>query len=315
MKCPNCSFEQPEGLADCQKCQVIFAKLAPRQSSSIGSQTFSSPAVTESKSNFTQIIWMALGLGLVALVVWGYFSGRGQPVPEGAYQNDLHHFALLAPQGWTTVTQENFQQTAQQLGDRFPASLKSSMEHGNVAVAFVKMMTGGGPAASVNVVVINYNLPRISESTKSEAVKEISKALSSILEDYKVESADIMKVDNLNSLGILSRGTAKVETMPSGFRPGSYVWSPAVYNTMDMKFMQVMVPGSGRGYIITCVSDAGSFPVHIDNFNDFLNSFRVLERPSFLGLDWGEVFSRGLMRGLIYAVVIFAIGFFRRMFS
>lgn len=31
MKCPNCGFEQPEGLAECGKCQIFFAKFAAKK--------------------------------------------------------------------------------------------------------------------------------------------------------------------------------------------------------------------------------------------------------------------------------------------
>lgn len=81
MKCPNCGYEQADGLTECQKCQIVFSKFgnAPARAQS-------APAVQEAPKSPSKL---PLVLIAVAVAIGGWFliknrSGQEeQTAPQG----------------------------------------------------------------------------------------------------------------------------------------------------------------------------------------------------------------------------------------
>jgi hypothetical protein len=70
---------------------------------------------------------------------------------------------------------------------------------------------------------------------------------------------------------------------------------------------QVLIPGGGRTYIVTCSAQADTFANHARSFDDILASIKV-PPPVNQGFDWSRVWSRSMSGAMIGAVCAVIVG-------
>jgi hypothetical protein len=75
---------------------------------------------------------------------------------------------------------------------------------------------------------------------------------------------------------------------------------PAV--AAPLRQRQVMIPGGGNTYIITCTARADTFDQYLPTFETILASFRA-PPPVAKGFDWGRVVSGGVAGGIAGGVI------------
>ena len=337
MNCPKCGFVQPDGMPDCQRCQVIFAKWQSRQN-----QTAETMALTEAvppppqrpsarsqpaaipapepqaiappappndylpqytyipparnlepespKRNWGTLVAL---LVVTVLVAWGakavFSPVRGLAVPEGAYRDPVNGFALVPPGKWVSITPDNFSELLRQYGSVIPANIRELVQNGKYAAYFMDVGSGRSAGDSLNVVVHNQQLPRLSEEDRRELEKLFTEQARNYLQDFKVNRSELTRIDNLRAMRIDSEGVMQL---------------PAAHIRVNLKMSQIYVPGDGRTFIVTC--GAESREVDCDQV---FASFRVLKRPSVMG---GKGFLSGALRGgLIGAAIGLAVGFIK----
>jgi hypothetical protein len=244
-----------------------------------------------------------VGAVITGLILLWLFLPEGLPVPDGSYINQKNHFAMTAPTGWMILTSDNYKEIFEKLGDRFPKSLQHGLEQQNIEMGFLKPLDEPDFSPSINVVVINAEIPDLDESQKDEATKALTAEFTRVLESYKLESSELTTVDELTSLQFISRAGLKVKTADAQqtYTENSMGWrsystqTPAQWQTYDLKMIQTLVPGRKKGYIITCTSEASKFQVYKAAFDGAIESFRVTQRPA----RFGPILMGGIQGGLI----------------
>ncbi len=343
MNCPKCGFVQPDGMPDCQRCQVIFAKWQARQTQA--AETMALPeavppslqrpaappplAAQQPAANagapaappndyLPQYTYIPPGRSLepdapkrnwgmlaallagALLVVWVakviFIPGKGLPVPEGAYRDPGRAFAITPPGDWTSLTPENFQEMAGRHGSSIPADLKQVMGSDKFKAYFIKLTPGRVGGDNLNITTYDKQMPRLSESDRQDAEKQITTAYGQQFSGFKINHSEIIQIDRLQALRIASEAS---------------IYDPGTRMNVSVQFVQAMVPGSGRTYILTCTTDAGANSG--TDCNPILDSFRVLKRPTWAG--GSTIFSGALKGGLIGAVIGLAVGFIKWIFG
>jgi hypothetical protein len=254
---------------------------------------------------------------VIALAWWLNYPRSGD-VPDGAYVNMKHRFALSAPPDWLLITPGNFKQIMAEYKDRFPRDLQTIVANPGFEVSFVRIpATAEEFAPSLNVVVmpLKQNLPPLTESDKGEAVKAITMEMGKHLRDYTMESSSIVPVDGLASLQIT--GTASLAMVLEPSRPvmsekGAFGLQHVVGHTQEvsktfiLKAHQVFVPGRKRGYVISFTAEAAGFPDVAPVFQSVTRSFRVMERPPRFGPVMMGALNGGLIGAGLYLLYVFS---------
>lgn len=318
MICPKCQQEQPDDAAECSRCGIIFAKwqkVAERPSakpatprSAVGS------APVQSGRDWGRAMKTALKvLGLVGVGIgwyWFLFSTTGGlPVPENAYQDEEHSFAVVQPQGWKlqrvkecTASGASFgvvKDVCNVLGLEDDRGAGSTHPNLQVIVAPISSLfrTGWGGGAS------------ITESDKDDIAQTIEKGIAGSLPGFKIETSEIVSIDNLNAVKVV--GSARIEGYP--MKIGSSVVtvpfgrSDAAYN---MTIGGLLVAGGTTAYFITFGSEQADYGVYGRIFGEVMQSFRITERhptpfQAYGGL-WGSVkgdLVLGALVGLMIALL------------
>ena len=326
MKCPKCGNEQAEGWLSCQKCHIIFSRwkgeAAPVSAPPLAGQTVSShspPAAASEPSRTPTLFgdrppepphpsgpisapaavaprpagwWVYLVLLLLfAAGLWWLTHPQGFAVIPGSFMDAQKQFAIHAPDGWLTLTRENFDAIVRQYGSQFPSQFTQALSASNVAVSFVRIGPPNEFAPSLNVVLIKQALPPINEKSKLEAATAIADGYRSALAEYEQESVQIMEVDKLRSLEIISTAASPFR-LPTGGED----------STLYLRYRQVLVPGKNRGFILTFTDTMDADDESEADFQGVLDSFRVLKRPARFGsIVYGGLFG-GLLGGLLYAL-------------
>jgi hypothetical protein len=335
MNCPKCGFVQPDGMPDCQRCQVIFSKWQARQTQAAETMALpeampaalprpaaAQPATQPPPANaappapppndylpqYTYIPpvrnmepeapkrnW-GVGIGLLIAIVllgWGLFAalqpGTGLPVPEGAYRDQANGFALVPPEKWVSINPDNFTELLRQYGAAIPQNIRDLVQNGKYAAYFMDVSSKRSAGDSLNIVVHNQQMPRLSDSDRKELEKLFTEQARAVLQNFKVNRSELTQIDKLQAMRLDSEGTMNL---------------PALRQSINLKMSQVYVPGDGRTYIITC----GAESAEVD-CDQIFNSFRVLKRPSLLG---GKgIFNGALKGGLIGAAIGLGVGFIK----
>jgi hypothetical protein len=338
MRCPKCGFEQTDGAIECGKCGVIIAKAlkaqqspaAPRPAPTARQAPPPAPSLPKSSNDKKNMSLTAIvSLLVVATVVfWWINFPLANKIPEGAYVNMKHQFALSAPRDWLQLTPENAKRIFEENKDRFTGSfgdsIRDSVSKPGVEVGFIKMPdTATEFSPSINVVVVPLQMPPLSESEKDKAADVLVKEMRKGLAGYAKESASLIKVDGLLSLEIV--GTVPFTFVSQKSEPimgvGAYGrqqvvgYKPEVKKKFTMKLRQLFVPGKKRSYLITYTGEAASFAEVAPIFDSITESFRVLQRPPRFGritrltLDGGLF---GLTLALTYLFIRRTYGRFSR---
>jgi hypothetical protein len=278
MTCPKCGHEQADGWLSCQQCHIIFSRwkgdpVAPPAAAQAGRPPSppSDPAAAEPSRPVTLFgdrapepprpagpaaapvvkaprpagWWVYLALLLpFAAGLWWLTHPRGMAVVPGSFIDSQQRFAIHAPEGWLTLTRENFDAIVRQYGSQFPSQFTQALSDSSVAVSFVRLGPLNEFAPSLNVVVVQRALPPINEKSKQEAADAIAAGFRAVLAEYEQESVRIIEVDGLRSLEIVSSAASpfRLPTTPEG-------------ETLYLRYRQVVVPGKKMGFIVTSTVD------------------------------------------------------------
>ena len=318
MVCPKCGNEQPDVFSQCQKCRFIFPSSSANQPNrtvhtSTGSSSggFAHPAV---------IILGALSvIALLAFALWWLNSPESLPPLEGSYVNSVNRFSMLAPSDWLVLTSENYEELFQKMGDRFPKMLRDGLASRKTEVGFMKVLENADFSPSVNVVIMKTEMPELDETQLAEGAKVLSEGFRHVLDNYKMERSELVTVDELTSAQFTHRGSLKlrVDKPPSPEGMGGYAGEGGTseWKSFDLQFVQTLVPGKGRAYIITSSALVTQYPEYKKNFDGILDSFRVLQRPSRFGSIVMGALNGGLasaMAYLLFTVLMQIVGLFRK---
>ncbi|MBM4160253.1 MAG: hypothetical protein FJ217_04045 [Ignavibacteria bacterium] len=322
MTCPQCGHEQPDVFSQCQKCRYIFPprtvyyKKPPSIESSVARPNRGAPSAPA-------VLGAVVGVVILGATLWWLHSPTGLPVPNGAYVNQDHHFAMLVPEDWYILTAGNYKEMFEKLGDRFPKSIRDGLSQRRIEVGFLKLLEDADFSPNINIVVMEGDMPSLDETQLKEAAQALSAQFSRMLDKYQLERKELVTVDELTAAQFTSKTSIKSkvaesqpiykETFP-GWRT-TIGQSPEEWKTYDMKMIQTLVPGKKRAYIITCTALETQYPDFRRAFNNAVDSFRVLQRPPRFGkvvmgaLQGGIV---GAVGYLLYVIVTALIGLLRR---
>jgi len=301
MKCPKCGHEQADVFSQCQQCRYIFIP-ADRSAKGEGTQISLAPSPAPRGPSITALLGAIALAILLGTLLWWLWSPEGLPLPDNAYVNQKHHFAMASPPGWIALSQDNYHDMMQQLGNRLPKSLQDGLSSRRIEVGFIKILDEPNFSPSVNVVVMQTEMPELDEKALQEGSEALSEEYKKVLNSFKMESAELVTVDELTSARFNSRGELKLNVAPvAAQEPGPATFvdpSTAQWRTFDLRIIQTLVPGKRRAYIVTCTSEAQQSKEYKRAFDDVVDSFRVLERPS----RFGPVVMGGIQGGLITAL-------------
>ena len=220
---------------------------------------------------------------------------RGLSVEPGSFRDADKQFAIRAPEGWVALTRDNLQAIVSQYGSQLPARVTQALASPNMAVSIVRIVQPGQFAPSMNVMTVKGTPPPINEKSKREAAKAIADGFNAMLSEYQQESVEIVTVDRIRSLEILSTSASPFRLSENEDESPSY-----------LRYRQLLVPGKKRMFILTCtdgMDDDGSDA----DFQRALDSFRVLKRP----LRFSPVLNSGIIGGLMGALLYALAGLFR----
>ena len=317
MVCPKCGNEQPDVFSQCQKCRFIFPpspanlpKRVVRASTGSASGGLTHPAL---------VILGALSVCiLIGVALWWLNSPEGLPPVDGSYENSANRFSMLAPPDWTVLTSDNYQELFDKLGDRFPKMLREGLATRKTEVGFMKILENADFSPSVNVVIMQTEMPDLDEEQLAEGAKVLSEGFRQVLDNYKMERSELVTVDELTSAQFTHRGSLKLRVeKPSpdgtpGYSGGSRSWE---WKSFDLQFVQTVVPGKGRAYIVTSSALVDQYPEYRKTFGGILDSFRVLQRPSRFGTIAMGALNGGLASALAYllfTVLMQTVGLFKK---
>ena len=229
---------------------------------------------------------------------------------------------MSVPNGWIILTPDNYQEMFRKLGDKLPKSLQEGLSEHRIEAGFMKLLQEPNFSPSLNVVVMETEVPELDESQMEEASRVLSAQFKRVLDSYKLEKTEFITVDELTSMHFSSRAglmlkvtdsqPSYVQTLPSGRT--RRVGTKEHWRTFDLKITQTLVPGKKRAYIITCTAEAQQYEEYKRTFEKSIDSFRVLQRPARFGpivmgaLQGGLVAS---MAYLLYFVMMSMIAFIK----
>jgi len=301
--CPRCGQEQPDAFSQCLKCRHIFspANVPPLSYPTASSAGSGNPSLLALAGSLVAALALAGAL-------WWLNTTEGTTVLAGSYTNDEHHFAVLTPSRWTTLTPENYQELFEKLGSRFPPQLQQGLAQRRIAVGFMDILEQEDFSPSINIVVVLGDVPDLDESQKREATETLSAEFARMLDNYKMEESEFTAVDGITGLRFVSTGSMRIQTVESQpiYKETIAGWrtvtghTPAEWKDFQMRFVQTLVPGKGRAYIITASSLESQYAQYRPQFENALRSFRVLERPPRFGSFFNRVLQFGFAGALVY---------------
>lgn len=310
--CPSCGFVQPKTNHECVKCHILFAKW--RQAASKAAMSPSSPEASSSKGLLrTAIIFVSIGL--LVFLGWQFIeSKKGLPVPDGAYKNEKYNFAIVYPAAFTMTSSDDVSLT--KLGHLSASDqLKKFFQTGDKFKGFIFNLNVGVPVgerASPHFDVLAYDapMPLISdlESNRDKYVQAMMQGLNGEFSDFVTQSAELVKIDNLDALKITGTGnqvSVQSKTTSSGF----WQITTPVYITIPLKLTRIFVPGSENGYVITYMTHPDDWSTYEKSFAEIVDSFRMTKRISFV--QFLQIYKSWLG----WFVIGIFVGFFRWIFS
>jgi len=314
MNCPKCEQEQPDGAVECSKCGVIFAKWQKAQERPAAKPASPRPSsgpvpapVQKSGRDTSRILKIAMKIVAAICIggVWYWYlftAPSGLPVPENAYEDANHSFALLQPQGWKLTALKDCTSSGAAFGttkdvcnvlslelDRGAGSSRPNLQ---VIVAPVSSVfrTGWGGSA------------HISERNMDEIAEVIGKGVAGRIPGFEVESSELIPVDNLNAVKVV--GSARLEGAPMQIGD-KVVMVPFGSDTpaIEMTMGGAVFAGGSTAYIVTFGSEKADYGYVGKVFDEVMESFRVTERhPTPFqknGGVWGNILGDAILGALV----------------
>jgi len=301
--------------------EIIAISQQPQTpSASPESATESEPISVSTSIPWTLFGWIAFVGVIVFGFWWAFMPPEGLPLPEGAYKNDSNGYALLAPAGWTEFTLQNYSSVVSQFGSRFEPEHVLKLSDGRDMVSFVKLSnlseTAHPPGTDINTVSNAHGVPSGTDSdskknefgtymtvtmrdevpqwSNNQALEWVASDLAKNFVKYEKGNAEVFKVDNMKSVKVDVSGSVEIMASSSvwgmirTYQAGSMgkynrkTEDSENYETYEVHAMRVVVPAGDRSYWITCVSDKADFALMGGLFEKAIQSFRIMDRPSFL---------------------------------
>jgi len=209
-------------------------------------------------------------VGLIALVCVGSAFGGHYADPSG--------FSLDYPDGWIPITRDSMEKGSRAL----PAELKAWVSKHNVDLNRIAVMVVRDGRddflESINVIVDNEQVP-LNDGAAQNLAGQFRK---------RYEAMD-MKVDNLE--GRVQRVGLRTAVVLEG-----RLQMPGVPHILRQK--QVLFPGGGKTYIVTCTAKVGTFDKYQPAFDRMLASVEV-PPPTASRLDGNSALSSAVMCGVL----------------
>ena len=306
--CPKCGVRQPEAIS-CAACGIIYAKYDPARNSTPEAPL--PPPLKQPGTGPLEISIIAVLVVVIASVLWWLNFPQSKALPDGAIVNQKSHFAYAAPPDWLTITPQNYDKVMTEIKGHFPSDLRAliSNRHPGFVASHLKSPEGAdGFSPNFNIIVIDTkgkNFPALTESEKEQATKVISAELSRQLKGYKLLESNLVEVDGITSLQLVGQAELSLITKPAqpiqsvtryGFKTFQG-YTPEERKSFNLKVIQTMVPGKGRGYIISSTFDVADGSQGDELNRKVADSFRVLERPP----RFGPILMGALNGGLLAA--------------
>lgn len=185
----------------------------------------------------------------------------------GSYA-DPSGFSFTHPEGWVPITRMMMGDVNQAL----PQELKDWVTRNSVdlnQIAVVVIRDGREDfLENLNVVVEKQQIPATEEAVKklTGELPQQYKAVGVTIEDFR---GRVQKIGSRDAL--VFDYQSRIPGVPFALRQ-----------------RQVMIPGGGKTFIITCSAKADTFEQHQPTFETILASFQA-PAPVAMGFDWGRV--------------------------
>lgn len=234
----------------------------------------------------TSTPWRFSLVGSILLAYGAVACGGSYADPSG--------FSFTYPDGWVPITRAVMGDANQFV----PPEVKDWIARNKVdlsRVAVTLIRNGQDDfLENLNVVVDPQQIP-----VNDKTVKELTGVL------RKQYAAMGVEIDNLQG-GVQRLGTHDAVVLEYQAR------MPAVPYTLRQR--QVMFPGGGKTYIVTCTAKADSFDRYKLTFEQIVASFQV-PAPVARGFDWNQVLTTGIVGGVVGAFVGGLFWLAKRLFS
>lgn len=318
MKCPKCGHEQQGGLAECQACGVIFAKIGSVLPARRQEREEEEPVEDESGEEAggrrpATIVALLLAALLLGAALWWLNAPSGLPVPANAYVDKERGYAFSPPsEPWVQVNQQNVQDVLNRYRDRLPAKLQQLVRQIKFDVSFIRIPDEQeySPSMNIGTQEVKGRLPELNEKEKNVATEQITAHMAKHLDKYRLVSSEIVVIDRIKSLYISSTSSFEIVVTPAQRvrnERGGFSMTEAVRKEFEIKTVQAAIPSAKAVHVFSC-----SYEVSDKNYServcdDALRSFRVLNRPPRFGSITMGALNGGLASAL-GCVLIFLIG-------
>lgn len=181
---------------------------------------------------------------------------------------DPSGFSFTHPEGWIPITRMAMGDVKQAL----PQELKDWVKRNNVdlsQIAVVLLRDGREDfLENLNVVVEQQQIPVSEDSVKklTDQLTQRYREMGVTIEDFR---GRVQKVGSRDAL--MFDYQSRIPGVPFALRQ-----------------RQVMIPGGGKTFIITCSTKADTFNQHAPTFEAILASFQA-PAPLAMGFDWSRV--------------------------
>lgn len=204
------------------------------------------------------------------------------PAAAGGDYADPSGFSFTYPEGWVPITRAAMGDVNQFLPDELKHWVaKNQLDLNRLSVVLVR--DGGDEfLENLNVVVEGQQIP-----VNDEAVRKLTEMITQQYRAMGVQVADLQgRVQKVGPYdAVVMEYRSRIPGVPDNLRQ-----------------KQVMLPGGGKTYIITCTAKADSFDSYRPTFEKILASFRV-PAPLATGIDWKRVVTAGVVAGVIGGLV------------
>jgi hypothetical protein len=219
----------------------------------------------------------------LALVGLTLFAGG-----ETAYADnyaDPSGFSFDYPAGWTPITRA-FSENATRI---MPETMRTWLANNKVdlsRIAVVLVRNGGDDfLENMNVIVDSQQIP-VNEQTMKMAIEQVQQRCATTNMMIENIQGHVQKVGQHDAVVL-----------------DSQVRFPGVPQLLRQR--QVMLPGGGKTFFVTCTSKAESYNTYQPTFEQILTSFQVpppVAQPTGISgqsFDWKQVLIMGLVGGVI----------------
>lgn len=344
MNCPKCGFVQPDGMPDCQRCQIIFAKWQVRQN-----QAAETMALPEAAPPSLQRP-VAPPPGATPPPAMSAGAPAAPPndyLPQHTYIPEARNYEPEAPKrnwgtlaaligaallvawlGWkamvpgrgTPVPEGAYRDPGQAFAMVPPAEWitvtpdnieEISRQHAGSIPGGMRQALSGGKALLFFIKLMpgREGGDNINIVTMKQQMPRLSES------DRKAAETEIVKSVGSQFSGFKVNHSELVtldKLQALRITSEASVFDPSIRRKINILLVQAMVPGNGRTYVITCTTDLDQSGGE-SSCNQSIESFRVLKRPSLLG---GKGIFNGALKGaLVGAAIGLAVGFIKWAFG